>query len=60
MRTLYLAKGRKVRVLRLQTAMDNHPGVHLSILAIKLHWSAILTAIAYEQSEFHTYDSRKH
>jgi hypothetical protein len=52
MRTIYLSKGRKARVLVLQNAMDNHLGVPLSIQGIKRHWSAILTALAYEAAHF--------
>jgi hypothetical protein len=51
-RTLYLSRGRKARVLYLQRAQDNHPGAHLSIQAIKLHWSAIVAALAYEAANF--------
>ena len=50
MRTIYLSKGRKARVLILQNAMDNHPWVELSIRGIKRHWSAIVAAMAYEES----------
>ena len=52
MRTIYLSHGRKARVLVLQRAQDNHPGLHLSIQSIKRHWSAILTAMAYEAANF--------
>jgi hypothetical protein len=52
MRTIYLSKGRKARVLILQNAMDNHLGVPLSIQGIKRHWSAITAALAYEAAHY--------
>lgn len=53
MRTLYLTKGRKVRVLSLQAAMDTHPWAPLTTVGIVVHWRRILECIEAETAVIH-------